>query len=79
MKTTDYLTNVTPPVPPPGTPRAFVDGLAAGGGFRVPCVMVSPWTAGGWVCSETFDHTSVLRFLEAFTRPAQRTNRMFKS
>jgi phospholipase C len=25
---------------------------------------VSPWSRGGWVCSETFDHTSVLRFLE---------------
>jgi phospholipase C len=38
-----------------------------GGGFRVPCILVSPWTAGGWVCSKRFDHTSVLRFLEAFT------------
>jgi phospholipase C len=28
---------------------------------------VSPWTAGGWVSSERFDHTSVLQFLEAFT------------
>ena len=34
-------------------------------GVRVPMIVVSPWTAGGWVCSETFDHTSVLRFLEA--------------
>src|SRR5258708_13437630 len=25
------------------------------------------WTAGGWVCSEPFDHTSVLQFLELFT------------
>jgi len=34
-------------------------------GVRVPMIVVSPWTAGGWVCSQTFDHTSVLRFLEA--------------
>ncbi len=27
--------------------------------------VVSPWTRGGWVCSQVFDHTSVLRFLEA--------------
>jgi len=33
-------------------------------GNRVPMIVVSPWTRGGWVCSETFDHTSVLRFLE---------------
>jgi phospholipase C len=32
-------------------------------GNRVPMIVVSPWTRGGWVCSETFDHTSVLRFL----------------
>ncbi|WP_306795642.1 alkaline phosphatase family protein, partial [Burkholderia sp. GbtcB21] len=24
-----------------------------------------PWTKGGWDCSETFEHTSVLRFLVA--------------
>lgn len=35
--------------------------------FCVPCIVVSPWTAGGWVCSQPFDHTSVLRFLEMFT------------
>ena len=45
----------------------FVDGLPIGGGFRVPCIIVSPWTAGGWVCSQPFDHTSVLQFLEKFT------------
>jgi phospholipase C len=59
--------HVPPPVPPPGTANEFVDGLPIGAGFRVPCIIVSPWTAGGWVCSEPFDHTSVLRFLEKFT------------
>jgi len=33
-------------------------------GPRVPMLVVSPWSTGGWVCSELFDHTSVLRFLE---------------
>lgn len=33
----------------------------------MPCILVSPWSAGGWVCSERFDHTSVLQFLERFT------------
>jgi phospholipase C len=34
-------------------------------GPRLPMMIVSPWTRGGWVCSEVFDHTSVLQFLEA--------------
>ena len=33
-------------------------------GFRVPMVIASPWTRGGHVCSQVFDHTSVLQFLE---------------
>jgi hypothetical protein len=28
-------------------------------------LVISPWSRGGWVCSETFDHTSTLRFMEA--------------
>lgn len=35
-------------------------------GYRVPMVIVSPWTRGGFVCSEVFDHTSSLQFLETF-------------
>jgi phospholipase C len=31
---------------------------------RVPLLVVSPWSSGGWVCSETFDHTSLLRLIE---------------
>jgi phospholipase C len=59
--------HVPPPVPPDGTPQEFVRGLPIGGGFRVPCLIISPWTAGGWVCSQPFDHTSVLQFLEKLT------------
>jgi len=33
-------------------------------GPRVPLWAISPWSRGGWVCSEVFDHTSVLRFIE---------------
>ena len=33
-------------------------------GQRVPMIVVSPWTRGGWVCSEVFDHTSLIRFVE---------------
>jgi phospholipase C len=59
--------HVPPPVPPEGTPQEFVDGLPIGAGFRVPCIIISPWTVGGWVCSQPFDHTSILQFLERFT------------
>ena len=59
--------HVAPPVPPKGTRDEFVKDLPIGGGFRVPCIIVSPWTVGGWVCSQNFDHTSVLQFLEKIT------------
>jgi phospholipase C len=48
--------------------NAIDDVLATrpyGMGPRVPMYIVSPWSRGGWVCSETFDHTSTIRFLEA--------------
>lgn len=59
--------HVPPPMPPAGTPGEFVQGVPIGGGFRVPCLIVSPWTAGGWVCSQQLDHTSVIQFLEKVT------------
>jgi len=59
--------HVAPPTPPAGTPGEFVGGLPVGGGFRVPCIIVSPWTAGGWVCSQPFDHSSILQLLEQVT------------
>ena len=33
-------------------------------GFRVPCMVISPFSRGGYVCSQRFDHTSLLRFIE---------------
>jgi phospholipase C len=37
-----------------------------GMGFRIPTIIASPWTRGGWVNSQLFDHTSTLQFLEGF-------------
>ncbi|OZI39210.1 phospholipase C, phosphocholine-specific [Bordetella genomosp. 1] len=37
---------------------------AYGLGERVPMYIISPWTRGGWVNSQVFDHTSILRFIE---------------
>lgn len=45
--------------------RYTADQLPYGLGPRVPLLAISPWSKGGYVCSEVFDHTSVLRFLEA--------------
>jgi phospholipase C len=69
--------HVTPPLPPAGTADEFVDAGSnttpaspnwpIGGGVRVPAFIVSPWTVGGYVASEQFDHTSVLQFLERLT------------
>jgi phospholipase C len=59
--------HVVPPLPPGGTPDEFVDGLPIGGGVRVPAFIVSPWTVGGYVASENFDHTSTLQLLERLT------------
>ncbi|MFT4032273.1 MAG: phospholipase C, phosphocholine-specific [Siphonobacter sp.] len=33
-------------------------------GYRVPLVIASPWSRGGYVCSEVFDHTSILQMME---------------
>lgn len=39
-------------------------GVPVGLGPRVPMLVISPWSKGGRVCSQLFDHTSKLRFLE---------------
>ena len=67
--------HVPPPTPPRGTPGEFLtkkplpsdaDGIRGpvGMGFRVPMLVLSPFSRGGHVASEVFDHTSQLRFLE---------------
>ena len=33
-------------------------------GARVPMLVASPWSRGGWVNSQLFDHTSIIRFIE---------------
>jgi phospholipase C len=62
-----FFDHVIPPVAPPGTPLEYVGGRPIGLGPRVPMTVISPWSRGGWVCSEVTDHTSVIRFLERWT------------
>jgi phospholipase C len=72
----DHVAPVTAPLGTPGEyvtappmPDATVIGSPAitgpiGLGFRVPTLIISPFTRGGFVSSDLFDHPSVLRFLE---------------
>ncbi|RLL69495.1 phospholipase C, phosphocholine-specific [Streptomyces sp. Z26] len=74
-----YFDHVLPPYPPASADRGAstvdtaLDHFPGDGGFaagpyglgqRVPTLVVSPWSTGGYVCSETFDHTSLIRFME---------------
>ena len=56
--------HVPPPVATRGTRGEYVGGEPIGLGFRVPAVVVSPWSAGGRVCSDVLDHTSLIRIVE---------------
>ncbi|WP_263248808.1 phosphocholine-specific phospholipase C [Saccharopolyspora rosea] len=65
-----FFDHVPPPVPPKpdsGEGDDYYDGQPIGLGPRVPMTVVSPWTIGGHVDSQVYDHTSVLRFLERWT------------
>jgi len=73
-----FFDHMVPPTPPfEGRGRSTVDSsieIFAGSpgnprgpyglGVRVPMIVISPWSKGGWVCSELFDHTSLIRFIE---------------
>jgi len=70
-----FFDHVPPPTPPPGTEGewltaktlpAAAQGITGpvGLGFRTGCLVISPFSRGGYVCSQVFDHTSLLRFIE---------------
>ncbi|MGW3728622.1 phosphocholine-specific phospholipase C [Streptomyces sp. NPDC000851] len=74
-----FFDHVLPPLPPKDASRgkSTVDvsldlypgdskrpAGSYGLGPRVPMLVVSPWSKGGYVCSETLDHTSILQFME---------------
>jgi phospholipase C len=71
-----FFDHVPPPTPPSGTDGEYLTmsplpseagGFAGpvGLGFRTPCLVISPFTTGGYKYSEVLDHTSVLRLMEA--------------
>ncbi|GAN59369.1 hypothetical protein ACI01nite_17180 [Acetobacter cibinongensis] len=51
-----------------GVPAHLARSGPIGLGFRVPMIIASPWSRGGWVNSQLFEHTSTLRFLESFVQ-----------
>ncbi|XAS67442.1 phospholipase C, phosphocholine-specific [Micrococcaceae bacterium Sec5.7] len=74
-----YFDHIVPPYPPSSAAQgaSTVDVALdqfpgdsshtagpCGLGQRVPMLVVSPWSTGGFVCSEVFDHTSIIRFME---------------
>ena len=69
-----WFDHVSPPTAPRGTPgewltaktiSSLTDGIRGplGLGVRVPMLVISPFSRGGHVASEVFDHTSQLKFL----------------
>ncbi len=59
-----FFDHVVPPTAPGGTAGEHVPGAGPIGlGFRVPCLVISPYTRGGRVYSQTLDHTSQLRLV----------------
>ncbi len=61
-----YFDHVVPPAPDASVTNEFIDGLPIGFGNRVPMIIASPWTRGGFVDSNTYNHTSMLQFLETW-------------
>jgi phospholipase C len=55
-------------VPPPTAPIPSADQAAGNTdgrvGFRVPCLLISPWAHRGHVAHAAYDHTSLLRMIE---------------
>jgi phospholipase C len=71
-----FFDHVPPPTAPAGTAGEYLTvptlPSAAAGirgpiglGFRIPALVVSPFSRGGFVASETFDLTSTLRLIES--------------
>jgi phospholipase C len=58
----DHVAPPTAPIPPADAAAGNRDGRL---GFRVPCLMVSPLARRAHVADRTYDHTSILKMIEA--------------
>jgi phospholipase C len=70
-----FFDHQLPPFPETSVTDEYIAGMPIGPGSRVPMLICSPWTRGGYVDSNVYDHTSVLRFLATWTgvKPANVT------
>ena len=70
-----FFDHQLPPFPETTVTDEYIDGLPIGPGTRVPMLICSPWTRGGYVDSNVYNHTSMLQFLDAWTgvKPANVT------
>ncbi len=59
-----HFDHVRPPTPLPIVLDEHVAGLPVGLGYRVPMLLISPFTRGPLVSSDVFDHTSIIQLLE---------------
>jgi phospholipase C len=57
----EHVAPSTAPIPPADMAAGNHDGLR---GFRVPCLIISPWSPRGYVAGGIYDHTSVLNMIE---------------
>jgi phospholipase C len=62
-----FFDHQLPPTPPPSVADEYIAGWPIGPGTRVPMLICSPWTRGGYVDSNVYSHTSMLQFLAAWT------------
>jgi phospholipase C len=62
-----FFDHQLPPYPEASVTDEYIAGLPIGPGTRVPMLICSPWTRGGYVDSNVYDHTSMLQFLAAWT------------
>jgi phospholipase C len=71
-----FFDHQLPPFPEQSVTDEHIAGLPIGPGTRVPMLICSPWTRGGYVDSNVYDHTSMLRFLHCWTgvKPANVTS-----
>ncbi|QUR69812.1 phospholipase [Mycobacterium spongiae] len=73
-----FFDHVVPPTAPPGTPGEYltvpdINAVSGSGGirgpiglgFRVPGIIISPFSRGGLMVHDVFDHTSQLKLISA--------------
>jgi phospholipase C len=62
-----FFDHQLPPFPATSVTDEYISGEPIGPGTRVPMLICSPWTQGGYIDSNVYDHTSMLQFLATWT------------